>query len=408
MLDALVIGKGPAGLAAAAELAERGLSVGVLGPPGLAWPARYGAWMDELEEAGCPAVVQNRWTRVTVDTGSRRLDVGRAYGRIDNARLAGLLAGRVERHGGRWIDGEAVSAEHGPASSAVALADGARVEARVVVDASGHRPRLVRKDASPEPAYQTALGWTLETDAHPFGADEAVLMDWSDTHLPRAERRGNPTFLYAFGLGGRRVFVEETALAARPAAPYDFLRGRLKLRLAALGIDASAVAAEEKVWIPMGGAVPKPQRVVGFGAAAAMVHPATGYSVARSLLAAPALARALADELGRGAAPDAAARAAWEAVWPQDRRRRHALFRFGMEMLVRFDAEETRAFFDAFFALPPDDWRAFMSDRASAPGLGRVMARFFAAVPGRVRRALAVGTLSPAGRELAAAMLARA
>ncbi|HEX2203807.1 MAG TPA: lycopene cyclase family protein, partial [Longimicrobium sp.] len=267
MLDALVIGKGPAGLAAAAALAETGLSVAVAGPREAPWTAVYGAWMDDLEAAGCPAFVQNTWTRVTIDAGAGPRDLGRTYARIDNAGLAAALRERIEGRGGAWIDGTAASAAHRREGSAVTFEDGRTVEARVVVEATGHRPRLVVRTRTPEPAYQTAVGWTLATDAHPYTPDQAVLMDWSDGHLPREARREPATFLYAFPLGGGRLFVEETALAARPQADADFLRGRLERRLAHLGIAGTRVGGEERVWIPMGGAIPKPQRVIGFGAA---------------------------------------------------------------------------------------------------------------------------------------------
>lgn len=405
MLDALVIGKGPAGLAAAAALAEEGLSVAVAGPRDAPWTAVYGAWMDDLEEVGCPAFVQNRWTRVTLDAGRGPRDLGRTYARIDNAGLAAALRARIEGRGGAWIDGVAEKAEHRREGSAVAFEDGRVVEARVVVEATGHRTRFVERARHPEPAYQTAVGWTLETEAHPYAPDQAVLMDWSDAHLSREERRGPPTFLYAFPLGGGRLFVEETALAARPQAEAGSLRRRLERRLEHLGIAGERVGGEERVWIPMGGAIPRPQRVIGFGAAAGMVHPATGYSVARALRAAPALGRAVAEALRAGAGPEGAARAGWEAVWPADRRRSQALYRFGMEMLLKMDAATTRAFFASFFELPPEDWRAYLSDLLTTAELTSMMARFFTAAPADVRRVLMWGSMSAAGRELAAGMM---
>jgi lycopene cyclase-like protein len=407
MLDALVIGKGPAGLAAAAELAQKGLRVGVAGPPGVHWPAVYGAWMDEVEEAGRPGIVERSWPRVFVNAGSGPREVGRTYVRLSNTALAEDLVGRCDRGGVAWTDGEAESATHDAAGSTVTLADGRTVRARVVVDASGHRAKLVRREKSPEPGFQTAVGWTLEGARHPWAADEAVLMDWADGHLPPELRGAFPSFLYAFPLPDGRVFVEETVLARRPAVAYDALRERLRIRLGAMGIEGTPAGGEERVWIPMGGAIPRPQRVVGFGAAAGMVHPATGYSVMRSLLAAPALAEAVAGELGSGrGTPDRAAEAAWRALWPADRRRKQALYRFGLEVLLGMDAAATRAFFDAFFALPSSDWSGYLGDRLPARELAAMMARFFAAAPPELRRKVAFSTLGPASRDLAAALFA--
>jgi len=307
----------------------------------------------------------------------------------------------------RRIDGEAAGIEIGRAGTGVRLRGGGTVEARVVVDATGHRPALLERPGRPAQGYQTAVGWTVEADAHPFAADEAVLMDWRDDHLPPGERGGVPTFLYAFPLRDGSLFVEETALVARPALSAELLEARLGRRLAAMGVAVRRIVERERVWIPMGGALPRRHaRVVGFGAAGGFVHAATGYSLARSLADAPVLAAAVERALSApGATPESATAAAWEAVWPADRRRRFALFRFGMEQLLRMDGAATREFFDAFFALPDADWRGYLGDRLTAREVSGVMARLFARAPGGTRRRLASGTFSADGRELALSLL---
>jgi lycopene epsilon-cyclase len=46
-----------------------------------------------------------------------------------------------------------------------------------------------------------------------------------------------PSFLYAMPVdGGRRVFLEETCLVAKPALPFAVLKRRLERRLDAMGI----------------------------------------------------------------------------------------------------------------------------------------------------------------------------
>ena len=49
-----------------------------------------------------------------------------------------------------------------------------------------------------------------------------------------------PSFLYAMPLGGKRVFLEETCLVARPALPFNTLKRRLERRCKALGIQVSS------------------------------------------------------------------------------------------------------------------------------------------------------------------------
>ncbi len=404
MLDALVLGKGPAGMAAAAALGARGLRVGVLGPPGPPrWPAQYGAWADELEGAELPVPVAARWPEAVVECGEAgRRVLPRAYVRVDRDALAAALHERCERAGVLAVAGTAAEVRHGAAGSTVRLAEGGEAAARVVVDASGHRPVGVRRADAPPQGFQTAFGLAVPGPVPGVDPGRATLMEWSDPGLPPSPA---PTFLYALPLPDGSVFLEETVLVGRPAVPFGVLEARLRARLEALGVRAEE-GEHERCWIPMGGALPDPrQRTVGFGGAAGMVHPATGYLLARTLAAAPVLADALAGELGReGADPARASRAAWEALWPADRRRRHALFRFGMEALLRLDAAETRAFFAAFFRLPEEEWAGYLSDRLPARRLARTMGRFFAAASPRLRARLAGAAAGAEGVRLLRAL----
>ncbi len=52
-----------------------------------------------------------------------------------------------------------------------------------------------------------------------------------------------PSFLYAMPLGGKRVFLEETCLVAKPALPFAVLKRRLTRRLKAMGISVTKVGA---------------------------------------------------------------------------------------------------------------------------------------------------------------------
>ena len=65
--------------------------------------------------------------------------------------------------------------------------------------------------------------------------------------------------------------------------------------------QAVTVEDEEFCAIPMGGCLPvRPQRVIGVGGTAGMVHPSTGYMVSRVIGAAPLIADAIIDQLSAG------------------------------------------------------------------------------------------------------------
>merc|ERR1711976_776841 len=104
--------------------------------------------------------------------------------------------------------------------------------------------------------------------------------------------------MYAMPLKNNEIFFEETSLVARPAVSFQECKDRLYKRLDHLGIKVNKVTEEEFSYIPVGGALPmRDQRILGFGGAAAMVHPSTGYHLCRCLMGATDAANAIKKEL---------------------------------------------------------------------------------------------------------------
>jgi lycopene cyclase-like protein len=183
--------------------------------------------------------------------------------------------------------------------------------------------------------------------------------------------------------------------------PFAVLQDRLRRRLAHRGVQVEEIHEQEFCLFPMNPALPdRRQRVVGFGGAASMVHPASGYMVGSLLRRAPGLAEAIASACAApspGAPGPALSRAAWEALWPAPMRRKHALYRFGLEKLMRFDDDQLRHFFASFFRLPPEQWQGFLTNTLPVPQLVRAMAGLFVQAPADVRW----GLMEPRDRELA-------
>lgn len=153
----------------------------------------------------------------------------------------------------------------------------------------------------------------------------------------------------------------------------------------------------------MGASPASEPAAIAFGAAAGLVHPATGYLLGHTLRIADEVAVALAATpagAGQGATGERY-RVAHRAIWSTDRQRVWALYQFGLEVLLQLDTDGLQAFFDRFFALPADDWADFLSARASAPGLARTMLTFFEAAPFPLQRRLAGAAVGNHGRALA-------
>lgn len=371
IFDVLVLGLGPAGRAAASACVAEGLVVGAVDPaPDRRWTSTYGAWTDELDPAA-PVAVQldepEAWT-------TRRHALGRAYSVLDTARLqASLSLDGVEVRRARAMD---------VGAGAVTTADGERLRARLVLDARGA--------AVAGRVQQVAHGVVVDRSAAETVLDgaEALFMDWRP--LPDVDPRAAPTFLYALPLDADRVLLEETCLAGRPAPSGAELRRRLVGRLNGHGVRLRGDEPVERVRFALDtplpsaewrGGVPAAPRL---GAAAPLVHPATGYSVATSLALAPSVALA--------AQAEDPAREVQRLLWPPAARAVHALRRHGLRVVLGLRPEQVPELFAAFLDLPDHHQRAYLSERTSAAGVAAAMTALLPDLSWPVRRGL-VGTL---------------
>ena len=305
--------------------------------------------------------------------GHRRHAIDRAYGIIANDALRAHLAADVE-----LVTARAEGIRHLAWGSRVRTGD-AEVDARIVVDARG------RADGGT--AAQTACGVVVATpppggpvlmDLRPAGG-----ADWFARAKSRSAHGGPPTFGYTVPVAGGWL-LEETVLAARPPIPAASLAARLAAR-----VGAPPAVRTELVMIPMGGRLPdRHDPVPRFGAAAGYAHPATGFSVAASLRAAPRVAAALAAGCRGADRPDAGP--VWDAVWPPALRRTRRLHEYGLEVLLRLDQHDLATFFDAFFDLPLDIWAPYLRIDASPGEVSRTMTALVRRLPWGMRHRLLV------------------
>nr|ACT78995.1 lycopene beta cyclase [Narcissus pseudonarcissus]ATG32096.1 lycopene beta-cyclase [Chloroplast transformation vector pAXT] len=378
-LDLAVVGGGPAGLAVAQQVSEAGLSVVSIDPnPKLIWPNNYGVWVDEFEDMDLLDCLDATWSGAIVYVDDRSTkNLSRPYARVNRKNLKSKMMKKCVSNGVRFHQATVVKAMHEEEKSYLICSDGVTIDARVVLDATGFSRCLVQYDKPYNPGYQVAYGILAEVEEHPFDVDKMVFMDWRDSHLNGKaelnERNAKiPTFLYAMPFSSNRIFLEETSLVARPGLKMEDIQERMVARLNHLGIRIKSIEEDERCVIPMGGPLPViPQRVVGIGGTAGMVHPSTGYMVARTLAAAPIVANSIVQYLvsDSGLSGNDLSADVWKDLWPIERRRQREFFCFGMDILLKLDLEGTRRFFDAFFDLEPRYWHGFLSSRLFLPEL---------------------------------------
>ncbi len=396
--DVLVIGCGPSALVIANELIERQLRVGILAPQDSdsPWVNTYGIWGFEVEEAGINDSLSHSWQDTRSYFGaindSHAIKHGLEYSLIDNQKLRDKLLKNSANGHISWHKGLALKVKHAKNYSTVYTDTGQELTTRLVIDASGHRAVFIKRPEEGAVAGQSAYGIVGTFNSPPVADNQFVMMDYRSDHLSEKERCNEPpSFLYAWDLGEGKFFVEETCLAHAPPVACEVLKDRLLRRLAYRSIAVKQIDQEEFCRaLPMNLPLPDlQQQVLGFGVAASMVHPSTGYMVGDLLRRAPGFADAIAAGL-RDPDLQAAevARLSWQALWPMELRRKRALYLFGIEKILRFSEDQLRQFFETFFNLPREDWYGFLANSMSLPRLVSVMIKIFLTSPWNVKRVL--------------------
>ena len=380
--DILVIGAGPAGLAIARACARQQLNVGIAAPDiHKPWEQTYGVWVDELANTPYANLFKHTWKHPKVWMGPNAQNLNRVYGLLDVPQLQQWLVSEVNKLGITTFTGTVKDVIHHAEDSEVLFTNGNSTRARIVIDASGGASQFIRRKHDQQCAFQIAYGQVLHVDSHPFNDGEMSFMDFRE--VPGVDT-GPPTFLYALPFAPNRIFVEETSLVSQPAMEMDELKDRLQQRLATLNISPKEVLSEEFCRIPMGLNLPhKNQRILGYGAAASMVHPASGFQVAHALTLAPAVAETIARNFHRSLQQTVSA--AWDEIWPTERVRTWKLYDFGKDFLTTLTPEQTRTFFSAFFQLSDPEWQGYMSAKLSVSELSSVMMGVFSRLNGRMR-----------------------
>jgi len=400
--DIGILGSGPAALAIAGACIRRGASVTLVAPsPRQPWEPNYCLWADEVP-AALRSVIERTWPEVSVATSLGERHLQRPYAKLDTHAFQHRLWEDIRVGSARIVAERAARLEHHEDGARIHIGGGGTERVRLVIDASGARSPFVHRVHRRAPAYQRAYGVFLHAPGHRFDLERSTLMDFR----PVASHAGEPpSFLYLLPLSPDRLFVEETSLAHRPGVSLSLLRERLEGRLHSLGLEQSPRVGEERCSIAMGLGLPaRGQPLVPFGAAASMVHPASGYSIAHALRKAELVAEAIVSALAHDDVQRAVA-AGNAAVWPRSDRATWEFYACGLESLVSMDVAETSRFFDAFFRMPPQAWSGYLGGTLSPRELGVVMTRLFRSLPASVQWQLVRTSLSAGAAPLARTFL---
>ncbi|KAF9612595.1 hypothetical protein IFM89_002191 [Coptis chinensis] len=422
VMDLVVIGCGPAGLSLAAEAAKLGLKVGLIGPD-LPFTNNYGVWEDEFKGLGLERCIEHVWQdTITYLDNDEPILIGRAYGRVSRHLLHEELLKRCVESGVSYLNSKVERIiEAADGHSLVICESEISIPCRLAIVASGAASgKLLEYEVGgPRVSVQTAYGVEVEVENNPYDPNLMVFMDYRDYMEPNGQclKEDYPTFLYVMPMSPTRLFFEETCLASRDAMPFDLLKRKLMSRLKTMGIQVTKVYEEEWSYIPVGGSLPNTeQKNLAFGAAASMVHPATGYSVVRSLSEAPKYASVIAKILKQDnyskhmitqqRNAENISMQAWNTLWPKERKRQRAFFLFGLELILQLDIEGIRTFFHTFFRLPTWMWQGFLGSSLSSLDLVLFAFYMFVLAPNSMRMLLVRHLLSdPSGASMVKAYL---
>ncbi|KAJ1438571.1 lycopene cyclase protein-domain-containing protein [Ochromonadaceae sp. CCMP2298] len=417
-VDVAVIGGGPAGMVISWLLQEQqNCKVAIVDPNGdkaSTWYPNYGEWQDEWQalttRMKLPELRDCTTTEWEItDTffgGSNdvpmetRDTLPRAYVRVDRVKLQALLKERYKKAEGIIIPSKLSATRiapnlfdknlaHDGEGSTLTLEDGSSLRCKVVIDATGLESRLVGKeqpyyargvDKEIPTGFQIAYGFLARVDSlGPYNAKAMTLFDYRTDHFDgdevwKKDAMDRPTFMYVMPLsenadGTFNVFWEETSLVGKGDRRLSFqeCKKRGLRRLEYHGVKVLEVEEEEFCYIPMGGELPdSSQRVIGFGGAANMVHPSTGYHACRMMAASTDLAEAVGQGLRQNHPPDRISAAAYASMWSRKTRGQRDFQAYGGDFLMRQPVSSLRGFFTAFFAIDQAVWSGFL---AGWPGL---------------------------------------
>ena len=390
ILDIIILGSGPAALCLAAELANQDLNIKCISTksPYDKWSNTYGIWASELEELGLESLLSHRWS-ATVSffgngldkNGNLPTDHKYDYGLIDREAFQEALLKKCKDIS--WVNDKAIEIYTINKISQVVCESGLKLKSRLVIDASGHKSKFIKRPLSKRVAQQAAYGVVGKFSSPPVHKNQFVLMDYRSDHLSKNELSESPSFLYAMDLGNDVFFVEETSLASYPALSFDYLKNRLVNRLKNRGIAIETIIHEENCLFPMNLPLPlRNQPILAFGGAASMVHPASGYMVGSLLRRAPMLAKQLKIYLQDPSLTSVQlAQKGWKILWPNELIQRHKLYQYGLKRLMSFDEKMLRSFFLNFFQLSTNEWAGFLTNTLPLPKLIYVMSKMFIKSP---------------------------
>ncbi|KAH1209425.1 Lycopene epsilon cyclase, chloroplastic [Glycine max] len=378
ILDLVVIGCGPAGLALAAESAKLGLKVGLIGPD-LPFTNNYGVWEDEFKDLGLEGCIEHVWKDTIVFLDNKDpIFIGRSYGRASRHLLHEELLRRCVESGVSYLSSRVESIiEATNGHSHVVCEYDIVVPSRLVTVASGAASgKLLQYEVGgPKVSVQTAYGVEVE-------------------RLHEAKCSMSRSKFSNISLCNAHVpYKSETCLASKDAMPFDLLKKKLFSRLNTMGIRITKTYEEEWSYIPVGGSLPNTEQK----------NLAFGYSVVRSLSEAPKYASVIATILKDGHAKDIITQErrkenlsmqAWNTLWPQERKRQRAFFLFGLALILQLDIEGIRTFFRTFFCLPDWMWQGFLGSSLSSTDLVLFAFYMFIIAPNNLRMGLVRHLLS--------------
>lgn len=381
-MDITVIGNGPSGLFLTYYLSlHTKYKIAFIALHNVMWHCTYGSWVDEIKESwlsdtelSLKKIFQTELLNTEVISADNdKIMLNKKYALLDNKYIFNKIYDNIKKNPNiRLIDGQVINVDDNKNNIIIYYKTTeivTNIRSKQIFNCTGMSHFLTRYNEIGLPTnWQIFYGKKIKLK-QPHNIKNMILMDWRQYK----NKTNIPSFAYIIPINPFILFIEETILIYHTRFDLEELSQRLDERIMQMDLAIDTILETETYSIPMGGNLPKHnQKILSFGLAAKMSHPATGYMVGYTIYRIPYIIH-----------NKNLHNISMKTIIPMDEKIKYYIYVYGGELLKQLNTKELSLFFTYFFKQP--DWNKYLTRRLSSNQLILLLINFFISIPFKLK-----------------------